>query len=90
MAHEKKVTLSINLNKLSKEHFYQGKKGVYATLTLVPTPNSQYGDDYMVTQYLGKGLDSIILGNANDLDWGNNSDSNSAPLPDSMADDFSF
>lgn len=82
--------MKINLSKLNKEHLFDGKTGKWATLTLVPTPNSQYGSEYMVTQYLGRGLDSIPLGDGKDLNFGNNSDSTSAPLPDALADDFAF
>ena len=42
----------------------------------------QYGDDYMITQYMGKGVDDIILGNGRDLNFDN--DNNSAPVPQAM------
>jgi len=87
MSYDKKISLSINVSKIQKEHLFQGKKGLYMDVTIVPTPNSQYGDEYMVTQYLGKGIESVILGNGKDLNFGNDSDSNSAPLPSAMADD---
>jgi len=82
MAYDKKVTIKLNVNKIDKEHLYQGEKGKYLTLTVVPTPNNQYGDDYMVTQYRGKGIDSVILGNGRDL--------NAAAMPSAMADDMPF
>ena len=90
MAYDKKVTIKLNVNKIDKEHLYQGEKGKYLTLTVVPTPNNQYGDDYMVTQYRGKGIDSVILGNGRDLNVGNDSDSNAAAMPSAMADDMPF
>jgi|TARA_B110000914_G_scaffold225378_1_gene245890 hypothetical protein len=71
MAHNSKVTIKVNVEKINKEILYKGKKGTYLTLTLVPTPNNQYGDDYMVTQYMGKGVDDIILGNGRDLNFEN-------------------
>lgn len=74
MAHEQKITVKIDVKKLVKSSFYQGEKGLYATLTIVPTPNNQYGDDYMVTQYIGKkaeGERDPIVGNARDLVFDN-------------------
>ena len=70
MAYENKITFKIDVKKLVKSSFYQGEKGLYATLTIVPTPNTQYGDDYMVTQYIGKkaeGERDPIVGNGRDL-----------------------
>lgn len=87
MAYDKKISVSINVSNINKEHLFQGKKGLYMDATIVPTPHSKYGDEYMVTQYLGKGIDSVILGNGKDLNFGNDSDSTSAALPSAMADD---
>lgn len=73
MAYENKITFKIDVKKLVKSGFYQGEKGLYATLTIVPTPNNQYGDDYMVTQYMGKkaeGERDPIVGNGRDLIFG--------------------
>lgn len=74
MAYEKKITLKIDVKKLVKSSFYQGEKGLYATLTIIPTPNNKYGDDYMVTQYTGKkaeGEKDPIVGNGRDLVFDN-------------------
>ena len=90
MAHDKKVSLKLKVDKIDKSQLYQGEKGLYITLTIVPTPNNQYGDDYMVTQYMGKGVDDIILGNGRDLDFGNDSDSSSPPIPSAMSDSMPF
>jgi len=70
MAYENKITLKIDVKKLVKSGFYQGEKGLYATLTIIPTPNNKYGDEYMVTQYMGKkaeGEKDPIVGNGRDL-----------------------
>ena len=74
--------MKVNVEKINKDQLFKGKKGTYLTLTLVPTPNNQYGDDYMITQYMGKGVDDIILGNGRDLNFDN--DNNSAPVPQAM------
>tara|TARA_R100001440_G_scaffold65301_1_gene86123 strand:- start:181 stop:465 length:285 start_codon:yes stop_codon:yes gene_type:complete len=66
MPHSEKISLKINVEKIDKQHLYQGEKGKYLTLTIVPTPTNEW-NDYMVTQYLGKGVDDIILGNGRDL-----------------------
>jgi hypothetical protein len=90
MANDKKVSLKIKVDKIDKSQLYQGEKGLYLTCTVIPTPNNQYGDDYMVTQYMGKGVDDIILGNGKDLNFGNDSDSNAAPMPSAMAENLPF
>lgn len=69
MAYDKKVSMKIKVDQIDKSQLYQGEKGLYLTLTLVPTPNNKYGDDYMVTQYMGKGVDDKILGNGKDLNF---------------------
>ena len=71
MAHEQKITVKIDVKKLVKSGFYQGEKGLYATLTIIPTPDNKYGDDYMVTQYLGREEKGPIIGNARDLVFDN-------------------
>jgi hypothetical protein len=87
MAHDKKISLKIKVDKIDKGHLYKGEKATYLTLTVVPTPNNQYGDDYMVTQYRGRDAESVILGNGRDLNFGNDADSSSAPMPSAMAAD---
>jgi hypothetical protein len=87
MAHDKKISLKIKVDKIDKAHLYKGEKATYLTLTVVPTPNNQYGDDYMVTQYRGRDAESVILGNGRDLNFGNDADSSSAPMPSAMAAD---
>ena len=72
MAHDQKISLKIDVKKLRKEVFYHGEKGVYCTLIIVPSPDNQYGDDYMVTQYVGKkpeGERDPIVGNGRDLNF---------------------
>ena len=63
------ISVSINVEKVNKDRFYQGKKGKYMNLVLIPTPDSEYGDDYMVVQDLGReareaGEKGPVLGNA--------------------------
>ena len=66
MPHSEKISLKINVEKLDKSALYKGEKGTYLTLTVVPTPTNEW-NDYMVTQYMGRGVDDIILGNGRDL-----------------------
>jgi len=64
------LNFSIDVTKLDKTRFYQGKKGTYANLTVfVDSEQSQYGDNGVITQQLTKEereqkLKLPILGNA--------------------------
>lgn len=63
------ITASINVAKIDKSKLYEGKKGKYLDIVLIPTPDNQYGNDYMVVQSLSKeardaGERGEILGNA--------------------------
>ena len=51
------MEIKIDVTKLDKARFYQGKKGTYATLTaFVDTEKvSEYGDNGTVTQAIDKG-----------------------------------
>lgn len=65
----KRLTVKVDLQKIDKAHLFQGKKGLYLDLVLFNTPESEYGDDFVVKQDLGKeareqGKESPILGNA--------------------------
>ena len=88
MAYDKKVSMKIKVDQIDKSQLFQGEKGLYLTLTLVPIPNNKYGDDYMVTQYMGKGVDSKILGNGKDLNF---DEPKKAPKPEpAESDDLPF
>ena len=76
MAHTEKISLKVNVDKIDKASLYKGEKGTYLTLTIVPTPSNQW-NDYLVSQYMGKGVDDIILGNGRDLNF-NQGDSGSS------------
>tara|TARA_Y100000996_G_scaffold111361_3_gene82405 strand:+ start:629 stop:997 length:369 start_codon:yes stop_codon:yes gene_type:complete len=65
------ITVSIDVTKLDKSRFYKGKKGTYANLTLIESPNDQYGNTHLVVQSSTKeereeGLKMPIIGNAKD------------------------
>jgi hypothetical protein len=67
------IKLKINCSKIVKERLFKGEKGTYLDATLVPVSNSQYGDDYMITQDVSKeereqGVKGAILGNAKILE----------------------
>lgn len=56
------ISININVNKVDKKRFFEGKKGKYLDLVLFETPDSDYGD-YMVKQRGDKGEKMPILGN---------------------------
>lgn len=61
------INISINVSKISKDKLFEGKKGKYLNATLIPTPNSEYGD-FMIVESISKeerqsGKQGIILGN---------------------------
>lgn len=63
------ISLKIDVKKIAKEKLYQGKKGTYLDAVLIETPQSQYGDDYVIIQSLSEkdrkaGQKGAILGNA--------------------------
>lgn len=62
------IRVKIDVTKIDKSALYKGAKGTYLDIALLPSNNSQYGDDYMVTQDIGKerrqaGEKGPILGN---------------------------
>ena len=59
----KAIKGSINLNKIDKSLIFDGKKGQYLDIVLVPTPGGKYYN-YMIVQDTAKDEDSIIIGNA--------------------------
>lgn len=51
------ISLSIDLNKIDDQFITKGKNGArYLDLKLVNTPDSQYGNDYFVSQQLPKAV----------------------------------
>ena len=59
----KPIKGSINLSAIDKSKLFDGKKGKYLDIVLVPTPNGKY-HDWMIVQNTSKDEESIILGNA--------------------------
>jgi len=62
------INVSIDVTKIDKKRLFVGKKGTYLSVTLIPTPTSEYGD-YMVIEDITKvereaGGKGTILGNA--------------------------
>lgn len=63
------IRVKLDVTKIDKSALFKGAKGTYLDVTLWPTPDSQYGDDYRATQDIGKerreaGEKGPILGNA--------------------------
>lgn len=64
-----KILLKIDVTKIDKDRLYQGKKGKYLDAILIPTPDSQYDQDFMICQSVSKeereaGTRGPIIGNA--------------------------
>jgi hypothetical protein len=77
------ITLKIDVTLLDKKRFFKGKKGIYADLILIETPNGEYGD-YMVKQSISKeeraaNVQMPILGNAKN--WGKKETTKARPAP---------
>jgi hypothetical protein len=63
------ITGKINVKLIDKGKLYVGQKGTYLDFVLIPTPDNQYGDDYMIVQQVSKeereaGKRGAVLGNA--------------------------
>lgn len=56
------ISLNVNIDKIDKKKFFEGKKGRYLDLVLFETPDSDYGD-YLVKQRGEKDEKMPILGN---------------------------
>ena len=61
------IKLNVDVTKIDKSKLFQGKKGLYCGMALIPTPTSEYGD-FMIVQDVTKeereaGLKGAILGN---------------------------
>lgn len=97
------IRVQINVDAIDKKHLYKGKKGTYLNVALVNTPDSNYGQDYMVTQDLPKeardaGERGPILGNASALFLADgtpakkedNQEQTVAPVDGGKSDDLPF
>lgn len=63
------IKVSINVNSIDKSRLYEGKKGKYLNICLIETPDSKYGNDFMVVEDVTKeereaGKKGNILGDA--------------------------
>jgi len=63
------IQIKMNVKLIDKSRLYEGKKGLYLNAVLIPTPNNQYGDDFMIVEASTKeerdaGHKGKILGNA--------------------------
>ena len=69
MSEKQTIVGKIDVTKVDKNKLFKGAKGTYLDFVLIPSKDSQYGDDYMVTQSVSKedrakGVKGAILGNA--------------------------
>lgn len=73
------IAAKIDVTKIDKDRLFQGKNGAkYLDVILIESPESRYGDDFMVTQQVTKeereqGARGAILGNAKYLGRGKSS-----------------
>ena len=64
------ITGKINVMKIDKAKMFNADSGaVYLDIVLIPSPENQYGNDYMIVQSISKeereaGVKGAILGNA--------------------------
>jgi hypothetical protein len=63
------IKIKINCSKIQKDKLFRGENGLYLDAVMIETPNSQYGQDYMIVQDVTKeerekGIKGAILGDA--------------------------
>jgi hypothetical protein len=85
------ITGKIDVTKIDKDKLYKGKKGTYLDFALIPTPDSKYGDDYMVVQSIPKeerdaGKKGEVLGNCRIFSSSAPAGGSSAPAEDTEED----
>ena len=84
----KLITGKIDVKKIDKARLFEGKKGTYLDIVLIPVPNSEYSD-YMIVQKTSKDEDSIILGNASILSRTSTTEPENDTEPDVLGDETS-
>ena len=67
------ITARIDVTQIDKTRLYQGKKGKYLDIVLIPTPNAKYEQTHMVVQSISQderkaGIKGNILGNAKEIE----------------------
>ena len=72
------ITVRIDVTQIDKSRLYQGKKGNYLDIVLIPTPNAKYKQTHMVVQSVSKEerdqeIKGNILGNAKEIERGHRS-----------------
>jgi len=75
------ITVKINVDLIDKERIFEGKKGRYLDLVMIPTPESQYGD-FLVKQSGDRDEKMPILGNGKYLKPKNEAVQNDEPESD--------
>lgn len=87
----------IDVTKISKDDLFKGAKGIYLDIVLIPTPNSDRGDDWMIVQGISKekkeaGGRGPIIGNAKKIRKSGSKPQSSIPEPkeEEKPDDLPF
>jgi len=89
------ILAKINVSKIVKEKLFKGEKGTYLDIVLVPTKDSQYGDDYMIFQGSTKeerlaGVKGAIIGNGKFMPRKQDAPKAAAPTADTGSCDVPF
>lgn len=63
------ISLKINRDKIDPKRLFKGERGTYLDAVLIPTPNNEHGNDFMIVQGVSKeereaGVKGPIIGNA--------------------------
>lgn len=63
------ISIKLNVSKVEKQRLFKGKSGTYLDAVLIPTPNNEHGNDFMIVQGVSKeereaGIKCPIIGNA--------------------------
>ena len=86
------IVVKIDVTKIDKARLYKGAKGTYLDAILRPTPDSKYGEDYMIVQSVSKeerdqGIKGNIIGNARILQGQGRPSAKPQPAPQEPAED---
>lgn len=85
------INCKVDVTKITKDKLFKGEKGTYLNFTLVPTPNSQYGDFMLVEDTTKEereaGTKGVILGNGKKFQRGEGSGAANNNNPEPQKDD---
>lgn len=84
------INCKVDVTKITKDKLFKGEKGTYLNFTLIPTPNSQYGDFMLVEDTTKEereaGTKGVILGNGKKFQRGEGSGAANSNKPEAEDD----